>query len=510
MLHFKSRQGSAQSNRALTSIGTLVLFLFTVSCGKGQAQQLEADPYAQYLTQLYESNTQSAQQQFSKLLADYNGDSSDVDRPAVQYYRNGGQWLWMGTPEQLAKADTLFTTMQAQVDSMGFSRDYFLLSEIQPLLEQMHQPDSVENLPETMAQLEYKLSKAYTRYALGQRFGFTNPVKLFGKNNYDTQIEKADSAFFNQLFSPAADAQAVADLLASVEPHDSAYQLFKKKLATDTTDAQRFLTLCNMERRRWRNVKQPEAQPRYIFVNIAAQEVWAIGGDTVNNMRVCCGKASTKSPLLTSEINKIEFNPEWGIPQSIIRGEVSGHAGDPSYFSRRNYYITNSSGQKVDPSTLTPGDLASGRYAVRQRSGAGNALGRIIFRFPNRFSVYLHHTSSPGAFNKAQRTVSHGCIRLQRPFEIAEFVLEGEDEWKIDQMRLSIDMEPKTEQGKEYKRTHRGAIRLVSSTPVEPVMPVVIDYYTLFPNPKTGDMETWGDPYGYDKIIQKAIKPFLP
>ena len=249
---------------------------------------------------------------------------------------------------------------------------------------------------------------------------------------------------------------------------------------------------------------------RWKFVNIASQQVWAIGPDSVINMRVCYGKPDTKTPLLSSEITRIEVNPEWGIPQSIIRNEVSYHAGDSAYFARRNYYITNSSGQRVNPATLTASQLGSGRYAVRQRSGAGNSLGRIIFRFPNKFSVYLHDTSSPSAFNRDTRTISHGCVRLQRPFEIAEFVLPEADAWTLDKMRLSMDLQPKTEQGREYKRQHSGAIRLINNQSVEPKVPVLIDYYTLYPNPKTGELNTWGDPYGYDNIVLKAIKPYLP
>jgi murein L,D-transpeptidase YcbB/YkuD len=307
-----------------------------------------------------------------------------------------------------------------------------------------------------------------------------------------------------------SDKQTMLDFLAAAETDDSAYHALKRQLALDTTSEARNRTLCNMERLRWRDKKQAKQASRHIFVNIAAQQVWAVAPDSVINMRICCGKPSTKTPLLSSDIYRIEVNPEWGIPQSIFRGEVSGHAGDSAYFARRNYYITNGSGQHVDPRNLSQADLASGRYAVRQRSGAGNSLGRIIFRFKNRFSVYLHDTSSPGVFKNDRRTVSHGCVRLQRPFEIAEFVLPNADEWMLDKMRLSMDLQPKTEQGREYKRTHTGAIRLVNNTSVEPTVPVLIDYYTRYPNPKTGDIETWGDPYDYDKIVLKAIKPFLP
>ena len=414
----------------------------------------------------------------------------------------------MGSPSDMPMADALDSLIHSQTEAMGFKEDIFFLSDIDSALAVMHQPDSAQNAPQAMAKAEYNLTKAYLRYAIGQRFGFTKPKTLFGANNYDIDIEQPDSAFVHYALSQLTDKQTMLNFLDSIEPQDPAYQRLKAQFTIDSTVEAKQRTLCNMERLRWRDKKHPEQSSRRIFVNIAAQQVWAIAPDSVINMRICCGKPSTKSPLLSSEIQRVEVNPEWGIPQSIIRGEVSGHAGDSAYFARRNYYVVGPGG-RVNPANLTRAELASGRYAVRQRSGAGNSLGRIIFRFPNRFSVYLHDTSSPSAFNNATRTVSHGCIRLQRPMDIACFVLHDADPWFLDKIRLSMDLQPQTEQGREYKRTHSGAIRLVNNTEVTPPVPVTINYFTEYPNPQTGEMEVWGDPYSYDKILLQAIKPYI-
>ncbi|MBQ9357277.1 MAG: L,D-transpeptidase family protein [Prevotella sp.] len=458
---------------------------------------------------MYQANAAQAQQQLNTILANAN-DTAFTDRMGANYYQQGGERLWTATPQQLEKCDSFAVTLHQKVTEMGFSEEAFRLPAIDRNLAIMHQPDSAHNLPQTMAQLEADLTSAYLRYTTGQRFGFTNPTRLFGRNNYDRDIERADSAFIDDAIDQLYNCHTMMEFLRSVEPTQPEYQQLMEQLAIDSTDETRHRTLCNMERLRWRDKKNPMQAERYIFVNIASQQVWAVGPDSVINMRICCGKPSTKTPLLTSEIHKIELNPEWGIPQSIIRGEVSHRAGDSAYFARHNYYITNSQGQRVDPRSVSSSELASGRYAVRQRSGAGNALGRIIFRFQNRFSVYLHDTSSPGAFNNDRRTISHGCVRLQRPFDIAEFVLPDAAPWLLDQMRLSIDMQPKTDRGREYKRTHSGSIRLVNNKEVNPRVPVIITYFTEYPNPATGVMDIWGDPYGYDNIIFRAIKPLLP
>ncbi len=467
------------------------------------------DEAEQKLEQLYRQHLLDAQQHLDIIMADGH-DTLYADRMGRRYYNEGGQWRWMGAPGQIALCDALDSIMHCQISGIGFSEDVFNLADIDTHLAEMHQPDSAKDMALSMARLEHSLTKAYLRYTIGQRFGFTTPSKLFGTHDFDIDIEQADSAFVDYAMKQLADKETMVNFLNSVEPTDNAYQQLKRQLKLDSTNEDRNRTLCNMERLRWRDKKHGKETPRHIFVNVAAQQVWAVSPDSVINMRICCGKPATKTPLLSSEIHKIEVNPEWGIPQSIIRGEVSGHAGDSAYFARRNYYVVGRNGQRVNPGHLSQADLASGRYSVRQRSGAGNSLGRIIFRFPNKFAVYLHDTSSPGAFKRDTRTVSHGCVRLQRPFEIAEFVLPNADPWLLDKMRLSMDLQPKTEQGREYKRTHEGAIRLINNTAVDPKVPVVIDYYTRYPNPKTGELDTWGDPYGYDKIILKAIKPFLP
>lgn len=417
----------------------------------------------------------------------------------------------MGTPEQLALGDALDSVMHCLIQPLGFSKDAFQLDAIEEGLAAMHQLDSLRDVAATMARLEENLTQAYLRYVIGQRFGFTNPAKLFGRRQYDIETEQPDSAFIDYAMHQLSDKQAMLDFLHAAETQDKPYQQLKSLLQQDSDSVSRQRIICNMERLRWRNVRHPLSADRHIFVNIASQQLWAVHADSIINMRICYGKNSTKTPLLSSDIHLIQLNPEWHIPFSIVRDEVSNHAGDSAYFARNNYYIIDSERQEVDPRNLTNAQLRSGRYSISQRSGAGNSLGRIIFRFPNKFSVYLHDTSSPGAFKKQRRAISHGCIRLQRPFDLAEFLLPDASEWKLEQMRLSIDMKPTTEQGRQYLKEHgEEPVRLISSTTVDPKVPVLIDYYTLYPNPMTGELETWDDTYGYDKIIYNAIKPYLP
>ena len=92
------------------------------------------------------------------------------------------------------------------------------------------------------------------------------------------------------------------EFLTAAEPADSAYHRLKQELAKDSTKESRERILCNMERLRWRDKKHAREADRYVFVNIASQQAWAVGPDSVINMRICCGKPATKTPLLSSEI----------------------------------------------------------------------------------------------------------------------------------------------------------------------------------------------------------------
>jgi murein L,D-transpeptidase YcbB/YkuD len=159
--------------------------------------------------------------------------------------------------------------------------------------------------------------------------------------------------------------------------------------------------------------------------------------------------------------------------------------------------------------------LLSGKYKVAQEGGAGNSLGRIIFRFKTNFSVFLHDTSNPGAFERSQRSMSHGCVRVAKPFNLCEFVLgDGADEWLLDRIRISMGLNPRTQQGISYLNEHagdnlkEGHHKLVSYVPVKPSTPLYIIYYTLWTD-ENGTLRSWPDVYGYDKAMWEQLKYYM-
>ena len=348
-------------------------------------------------------------------------------------------------------------------------------------------------------------------YAIGQRYGFVNPDKLLNQLDFNEELHSYTRLFDYEVKTPDYE-EAIRhltsdermDYLRQSSPNDSVYLKLQDRLSASTDVAERHKLAINRERCRWQ-LKKPQADERRVLVNLPAQQLWAMCPDTIINMRICFGKKSTKTPLLASGISRIDVNPDWIITPNIIKNEVSIHAGDSAYFARNRYYIVNlNSGDTLNPAHVSMSQLQSGTLRVGQRGGAGNSLGRIVFRFPNNFSVYLHDTSNRGAFDLAQRALSHGCIRVQKPFDLALFALPDLEEWDADRLRISMDIKPITEQGMQYLEEHHDdprPLRLIRQQTVTPSLPLYIIYYTAYPNPESGAVEYWSDPYGYDAVI---------
>ena len=207
------------------------------------------------------------------------------------------------------------------------------------------------------------------------------------------------------------------------------------------------------------------------------------------------------------------MNPDWIVPQNIIKTDFLHHEGDSAYFARNRYYIVErSTGDTLRPADVSAEEMESGLLRIGQHGGEGNSLGRIVFRFANDFGIYLHDTNNRKAFDRERRTLSHGCIRVQKPFELACYLLPEADEWLLERMRLSMDIKPETERGTKYLKEHEKdtrPLRLITYQGVSPHVPVYIIYYTMYPNPITGEVDSWPDLYNYDKVIGQELRQLL-
>ncbi len=186
----------------------------------------------------------------------------------------------------------------------------------------------------------------------------------------------------------------------------------------------------NMERYRWLPLQVTE---KYIIVNIANFKLDLIAGrDTLISMRVIVGKDPRKTPVFNERISYIVFSPSWTVPHTILQEDVIPELlKGPEYLEKRNMILLGHDGSEltyndIDWSTISKNNFP---YTVRQNPGPGNSLGRVKFMFPNTYDVYIHDTPSKGSFASDERDISSGCVRVEKPFDLAVLLLSDTPEW---------------------------------------------------------------------------------
>ena len=507
-----------------------MLHLFVVGCDgwdEGRERTITMEAFSELKTPAFVFDVQDVRSNLHAMVKS-DDDVTEADRQARSYYTTEGNPLvWLRSTGIDDRADSLLSWLH-RTHEIGMSERAFCVQDIENDLQRLRNLDFEEgrnSINRVAARLEYRLTKACLRYSYGQRYGFVHPHKIYNSLDAEKKDTAGNVLKYRRLFDVAMDrpsqhyartviekvrSDSIADYLTHIQPTDKYYLQLKSMLSTATGADYRRRIMVNMERARWRR-RQPIADHgKRIIVNIPAYHLYAYSPEEMLDMRVVCGTLRTKTPQLSSHIEYMEVNPQWVIPMSIIENDVARHAGDSAYFARHRYRILErSTNRQMNVHAVTTGMLLSGRYRVAQDGGAGNSLGRIVFRFKNNFSVFLHDTSSPGAFNRESRAVSHGCVRVSKPFELARFVLDSPDEWLLDRIRISMGLEPESLQGQEYIETHdKLDYKLISYVPVKPRVPLYIIYNTLWPD-AAGVMQTWPDVYGYDNVIWKHLQPYV-
>jgi murein L,D-transpeptidase YcbB/YkuD len=187
----------------------------------------------------------------------------------------------------------------------------------------------------------------------------------------------------------------------------------------------------NMERWRW---LPRDLGSRYILVNIPEMRLDVYEADqAVLTMRVVVGKPDAQTPIFNDLMTYLVFSPYWNVPPSIAEGEtLPAIMSDPGFLARNNMEIVDSTGTVVDPASVDLNNPSA--YRFRQRPGTDNSLGLVKFMFPNQFNVYLHDTPADSLFERAARSFSHGCVRVEDPVALAQYVLRDQHEWTRDRI----------------------------------------------------------------------------
>jgi L,D-transpeptidase YcbB len=243
----------------------------------------------------------------------------------------------------------------------------------------------------------------------------------------------------------------------------------------------------NMER--WRALPA-DLGPRHIDVNIPNFTLAVVENDQpVMNMKVVVGKMMERrnTPTFSANMTHLVLNPYWYVPKSIAEEELFPLSRkDSQYFAKHGFVIRRIPvGEKhiLDPNATGGSLLSTKTYqtVLRQQPGPMNALGHVKFMFPNAHGVYLHDTPAKELFNRTVRTFSHGCIRIEKPLDLAEYVLRGTSEWTRDVILATIE------------RQKEKTVWLP-----EPI-PVYIQYWTAWVD-GGGTVQFRNDIYGYDQL----------
>jgi murein L,D-transpeptidase YcbB/YkuD len=243
----------------------------------------------------------------------------------------------------------------------------------------------------------------------------------------------------------------------------------------------------NMERYRWLPLQMTD---KYIIINIANFKLDMIAGtDTLISMRVIVGKGPRTTPVFNELLSYIVFSPNWTVPQTILQEDVIPELLKGSeYLEKRNMILLKPDGSElaykdIDWSTISKNNFP---YMVRQNPGSGNALGRVKFMFPNTYNVYIHDTPSKGFFARDERNLSSGCVRVEKPFDLAVLLLSDLPEWSPANILIAM------QQDKEQ------TVRL--KIPVD----VVLIYLTAWTDGKDR-VQFRRDVYQRDEIIMGAL-----
>ena len=241
----------------------------------------------------------------------------------------------------------------------------------------------------------------------------------------------------------------------------------------------------NMERRRWMPNNLGET---YVFVNLADQVLKVVKKDkTWLATKVVVGKPYHATPVFTGEMTYVEINPYWNVPYSIATKEyLPKLRKNPGALSSQNIRLFEG-GTEISPSQIAWSSYSPSNFPfkLRQDPGSKNALGRIKFMFPNKFNIYIHDTPAKALFNRAQRSFSHGCIRVSEPFTLGDTLLadQGYDKARLEAIRDSGE---------------RTVVKLQKPIPVH------ITYLTAWMN-KDGSTHFRKDIYDRDAILLKAL-----
>ncbi|MBP9083068.1 MAG: L,D-transpeptidase family protein [Bacteroidia bacterium] len=246
--------------------------------------------------------------------------------------------------------------------------------------------------------------------------------------------------------------------------------------------------LINMERSRWVPAEQ---KGDYIVVNIPAFKMFVFHNDSLEwTCNVIVGKTTetNNTVIFNDNLEYVVFNPYWNIPKNIlIKETLPAIKKNPDYLRNHNMEVVDAEGNHIKESSINWIHYTKHfPYIIRQKPGKNNSLGAIKFLFPNSYEIYMHDTPEKSLFGETTRTFSHGCIRLEEPFKLAEFLLREDSSWTRGKITAVMDG------GKQ------------SFVKLKNKVPVFIAYFTTWVD-RNGNLNFRDDVYHHDDKMKQLL-----
>jgi len=329
-----------------------------------------------------------------------------------------------------------------KADEHGLNPKMFHTDEIRGLLKKFDDKKGIKTVNEAyhdMAQLEILFANSLIKYSAALQYGMVNPKKIYQR--YFTETKLPDTTAMMQVLQT----RSIKNYLDSIQPKDPQYLALQKALTSNyqapglSPEETKRTIIVNLERLRWKN---KPFQNKYVIVNIPDYMLNVMeNGHSVLSMKVCDGEGRNKTnsntiakyddtaaidrpfphetPQLNSLIHSVDVNPVWNIPESIANKEIIRDAAKDKYYLSNKGIQVYKDGKLVEDQDIDWSTANKDEYEFKQKPGDDNALGKIKFLFNNKSNVYLHDTPAKSAFELAARDVSHGCVRLGEPQQLA-------------------------------------------------------------------------------------------
>ena len=365
------------------------------------------------------------------------------------YKSNNFQPIWIdknGTTEKAAKFLEELKTLPEE----GITTGRYKLDDLNKHLEIIKKDKGGMDI-KSAVEFDKKITIAYVQAANDLAYGILDPEEITDMwyHDNDSSIQISDNIKDNKFPS--------LDIYRSKLSTYNALVTYRKTISTDSLKA---VTDANLERLRW----LPQTfEDNYVIVVVPRMDMVLMEkGKAVKQMKAVVGQPERETPSLNADMVHVVFNPSWGVPPGIMKKDVIPGllSKGQAYLNKKGLKVYDRQGNEVNPNDVTEENYK--RYVFRQEPSEKNALGQVKFDMPNPWAIYLHDTPTKGDFEKEERAKSSGCVRLNYPLDLANYILTEMNDKDYD--RKEIDSIVSNNETKYVKLKHRLPVHIVYLT----------------------------------------------